>query len=155
MLENLMILLDDEKHESTATIANLPSNEDVLKSLSAHAHPAQVVSVPSTPVIDKTNTMCAVVWEDENDSYSWFLGYIKEQVNDMFIVDHLARAVKNSHSKWKYPSQEDVQQVDMDQIVDCDIEGEWDMEADSRKRFFNLHNGKTISCAFNKHISGL
>ena len=54
MLENLMILLDDEKYESTATIANLPSDEDVLKSLS-RVDPEQAEPVPSTPVIDRTN----------------------------------------------------------------------------------------------------
>ena len=33
MLENLTILLDDEKHTSTSTIANLPTNEYVMKSV--------------------------------------------------------------------------------------------------------------------------
>ena len=120
MLANLMILLDDEKYESTATIANLPSNEDVLKLLS-RVDPEQAEPVPSTPVIDRTNSMCVVVWGDDSNSYSWFLGYIKEQSDDMFVVDHLARKLKNSDSKWKYPSKGDVQQVEKDQIVDCTI----------------------------------
>ena len=33
MLENLSILLGDEEHESTSTIANLPTNKDVYQSL--------------------------------------------------------------------------------------------------------------------------
>ena len=70
----------------------------------------------------------------------------------MFVVDHLARKLKNSDSKWKYPSKGDVQQVEKDQIVDCTIEGEWDMEADSRKRLFDLNNSKTIEFAYKKHI---
>ena len=124
MLENLMILLDDEKYERTATIANLPSNEDVLKSLS-RVDPEQAEPVPSTPVIDRTNSMCVVVWGDDSNSYSWFLGYIKEQSDDMFVVDHLAFGkLKKSDSKRKYPSKGDVQQVEKDQLVDCTIEGE-------------------------------
>ena len=59
MLENLMILLDDEKHASTATVANLPSNEDVLKSLL----PSQSTPVPSTLAEDRINKMCVVIWK--------------------------------------------------------------------------------------------
>ena len=89
---------------------------------------------------------------NEDDSYSWFLGYITEQINDTFVVDHLCRVLRNSDSKWKYPSKGDVQSVQDDQIVDCDIEGDWDMTADSRKRCFTLSNSKTVSYAYNKHI---
>ena len=128
----------------------MPSNEDVLKSLS-HVDPEQAEPVPSTPVIDRTNSMCVVVWGDDSNSYLWFLGYIKEQSDDMFVVDHLACKLKNS--KWKYSSKGDVQQVEKDQIVvDCTIEGEWDMEADFRKRLFDLNNSKTIEFAYKKHI---
>ena len=35
MLENLIILLDGEKHASTATVANLPSNDIVMKSITS------------------------------------------------------------------------------------------------------------------------
>ena len=79
MLENLMILRDDEKYESTVTIANLPSNEDVLKSLPVSPNP-QGVSIPSIQDVDKTNKVCVVVWKDANDAYAWFLGYIKEHL---------------------------------------------------------------------------
>ena len=71
----------------------------------------------------------------------------------MLLIDHLARAVNNSHSKWKYPSKEDIQLIDLDQIVECNIDGECDMPADLRKRFFNFSNVKTILCAYKKNIS--
>ena len=35
MLENLNVLLADEKHVSTSTVTKLPSNDDVMKSLLA------------------------------------------------------------------------------------------------------------------------
>ena len=155
MFENLMILLDDEKHESTSTIANLPSNEEVSKKLSKQVQPDISVPTTSDVTIDKTNTMCVVVWIDENDSYSWYLGYIKKQVDDKFLVDHLTRVVKNSDTAWKYPSKEDQETVFDDQIVDCSIIGEWDMTGDLRKRVFKLENAKTISCASTKHVDNL
>ena len=65
MLENLIILLDDEKHESTATVANLPSNDDVLKSLL----PSQSTPVPTTSIEDSINKMCVVIWNMPNDQY--------------------------------------------------------------------------------------
>ena len=99
--------------------------------------------------------MCAVVWaDDRGESYSWYLGYIKEHSDDgTFQVDHLARALKTSDAKWKYPSAADINFVQQEQIIECDIDGHWDMDADSRKRLFTLDNTKTISFAYKKHIS--
>ena len=147
MLENLIILPDDEKHEVTATIANLPSNDDVLKSLlSSRSTP------PTTSADDRTNKMCVVIW-NASDNYEWYLGYVVKHVDDQLSVDHLARSTKNSHSKWKYPSKEDVQLVETDQIVDCEIVGEWDMTADSRKRFYTLNNAKDIAYSVKQYIA--
>ena len=39
-----------------------------------------------------------------------------------------------------------------DQIVKCDVEGDWDLAADSRKRLFTVANINTIICAFKQHI---
>ena len=149
MLENLMIFLDDEKHESTATVANLPSNDDVLKSLL----PSQSTPVPTTSIEDSINKMCVVVWNMPNEQYEWYLGYVVKRMDDKLSVDHLARGIKNSHSKWKYPSKEDIQLVEMDQIVNCNIIGERDMAADSRKRFYTLSNAKDIAYSVKQYIA--
>ena len=85
-----------------------------------------------------------MAWKDNDDTYEWFLGYVKKSVDNMLLVDHLARKLKNSHSKWKYPSTEDIQLVEPDQLVECIVEGEWDLTADSRKRLFTLSNIKTM-----------
>ena len=152
MLENLIILLDGEKHESTATIANLPTNKTVLDSMSENSK----LKKQEAPVPEKLiNTMRVVVWSD-GASYSWYLGYIKKEHcenRDTYEVDHLSRIVRSSDTKWKYPSTPDVQQVHREQIIKCDIVGQWDMNADSRKRLFQLENYKTLSFAFEKHIS--
>ena len=60
MLENLVILLDGEKQESTATVANLPSNETVLKSMSVNGNPALA---PTQPLIMITwSTPCVLLF---------------------------------------------------------------------------------------------
>ena len=58
-LENLMILLSDENQVDTASIANLPSNNNVLKALctSKDKNPA-----PSTQVL-KVNQLCVAIWK--------------------------------------------------------------------------------------------
>ena len=53
----------------------------------------------------------------------------------------------------KYPSKEDVEQVDIEQLVELDIEGKWDMTPDARKRYYNLNNSKSICYAFDQHVS--
>ena len=50
--------------------------------------------------------MCVVVWQDDN-GYQWYLGYVKKNIDGKLSVDHLARKLKASDSKWKYPSQEE------------------------------------------------
>ena len=154
MLENLLILLDGEKHESTATVANLPTNEAVL--LSLHDMPTLAKSKASEDLL--VNTMCVVVWVD-GESYSWYLGYIKQRCEDRdqdcFEVDHLARVVKSSDTKWKYPSIPDIQIVEQDQIVRFKVKGQWDMDPDNRKRLFIVENHKEIIYASKMHISAL
>ena len=151
MLENLLILLDGEKHQSTATVANLPTNEAVL--LSLHGKPPLAKSKATENLV---NSMCVVVWVDDG-SYSWYLGYIKQHCEDQdsFEVDHLTRVIKSSDTKWKYPSTPDIQIVERDQIVKFDIRGQWDMDPDNRKRLFTVENHKEINYASKLHISAL
>ena len=147
MLENLIILLDGEKHASTATVANLPSNDIVMKSItSINKKPLKTKPI-TTP--DLVNTMCVVVWADSKDlSYSWYLEYVKKHSEDgTFKVGHLTRAFKTSDSKWKYPNSSDIQLVLPEQMVECEIIGQWDMDADCSKRFFTLENFNAISFA--------
>ena len=68
------------------------------------------------------------------------------------MVDHLTQALKNSDSKWKYPSHEDIQEVSPEEIIKCKVKGDWDLAADSGKRLFSLTNTNTILCAFELHV---
>ena len=93
-LENLMILLSDENQVGTASIANLPSNNDVLKALctSKDKDPA-----PSTQVL-KVNQLCAVIWKGQQQQYNWYLGYIKDIASDTCTIDHLERCAHGTSS---------------------------------------------------------
>ena len=134
-----------------ATVANLPTNSDMLKCISQSTDEQEAVSVPLSVAL--VNKMCVVVWQNDDEVYEWYLGYVKNCVGEKYSVDHLARKLKNSDSKWKYPSQEDIQLTDPVHIVDIEVVGEWDLSADSRKRLFTLSNIKTVLCAVRKHVS--
>ena len=150
MLENLTLLLDDECHYSTSTIANLPKNDDVMRSITMHERETNTVNVSAKMI----NQLQVVVWKNQSGNYKWFLGYVKKKVGEEYKIDHLHRVIKDSHTKWKYPTKEDMDNADLDQIVDCNIEGDWDFTPDCRKRRFTLTNIKTICSFFEKHIKG-
>ena len=91
--------------------------------------------------------------QNSENKYEWYIGYTKAVDNDMYIIDHLHRVLDGSHTKWKkYPSRENIQTVEPEQIVDCDIQGQWDYSPDSRKRLFSVSNVKTICGAFQKYV---
>ena len=95
---------------------------------------------------------CVVVWQNCDSNYEWYLGYPKSVSNSMYTVDHLHRVLRDSHTKWKYPSKVDIQIVEPEQIVKCDVEGQWDYTPDSRKQIISVSNIKTICSAFEKHV---
>lgn len=148
MLENLTILLDDDESTTgSATTANLPTNTDVVKSF---RNATSAENIPEQSPVTKINDLCVVAWQESN-GYQWYLGYVKDiSQNGQLLVDHLARV--SSDSKWKYPSQEDLQEVGPEQIVPCKITGEWDIAANSRKRIFSVTNVKAISYAFQQYV---
>ena len=87
--------------------------------------------------------MFILIWQDTSAKYEWYIGYTAAG----YIVDHLHRAISNSDTKWKYPKTEDIQYAKEDQIVSCDVWGDWDIPPDSRKRLFTLHNIQQVQAA--------
>ena len=155
MLEKFLILLDDE-HEGqsgTMTIANLPTNEDVMQLLQTGDAGAIDDNNVNFKMKIQINQLCVVAWQNYEGKYEWYTGYVKSFDNGSYIVDHLHRDVEGSHTKWKYPGREDLQTVAPQQIIECDIQGQWDFSPDSRKRLFLVSNVKTICGAFQKYIS--
>lgn len=150
MLENLTVLLTGDHHVGTSTIANLPTNKDFMKSLGSMDI---VMKESDLNCRLKVNNLCVVAWVNTKSVYEWFIGYIKDiDDNECYIIDHLHRVLNDSNAKWKYPSRGDVQVVQLSQIVDCDVIGQWDISPDCSKRHFTLTNVKTVCGAFKKYV---
>ena len=66
--------------------------------------------------------------------------------------DHLHRKQQSLDTEWKYPSKEDVQRAEEEQIVRCSVKGEWDITPDKRKRVFVLGNRNEILEAVKNHV---
>ena len=148
-LENLMLLLDDETTENRKTIANLPSNIDVMKALNMNIDTAPNEKENASNI---ANELCAVIWKT-GAKYDWYLGYSKGSDENGYCIDHLHKLHDQSRV-WVYPSEDDIQYADKDQILQCRIEGIWDI-SDSRNTKFKLLNEAVIEKMFQEHIQKL
>ena len=142
---NFSILLEDED-VSTCTLADLPTNSDVI-----HALEKAIIEKPSTILI--VNPLGIVVWQNCYNKYEWFIAYVKQMTNSGYVVDHLHRTVTRVNNKWKYPKTEDIQTAEPEQIVKSDVKGEWNYTPDTRKRQLLVENTKNIEKAFIHHTS--
>ena len=141
-LENLSVLLCDETSSNcTATIADLPTNEQVLSKLTN----IEINTIPSSSGHWEINDLCAVVWSID-ETYKWYLAYVKEESSEKVVVDHLYQ-IDKSTKHWKYPTQPDVGSVFTDQILRVKVEGEWNFLG-TRTQRFTLFNEKNIIKAF-------
>ena len=84
-LENLCILLSDDAETCTATIANLPTNEDGVKVLTTNE-----ISIAENPLTFNVNQMYVVSWL-EGETFNWYIGYITEVNEENYVIDHLHR----------------------------------------------------------------
>ena len=123
----------------------LPSNIDALKTLQPSEN--QVIEdVIDEPLIT-VNQICIALWI-ENGTRNWYVGYCKEvKENDTYVIEHLERVRRGCNLKWRYPTTEDIQVVEGDQLLDCEINGDWDVLAD-RNMCFTLQNHKFIDEKF-------
>ena len=88
-----------------------------------------------------------VVWLS-NDGYIWHLAYVKES-NEKVVVDHLYPVDNKSTKYWKYPTHPEVCSIFRDQIINLEVEGEWD-SLGSRLQKYTLFNEKAIISEFKK-----
>ena len=84
-LENFWILLSDNAETCTVTIANLPTNEDGIKTSATKETTAAEIASPST---FEVNLMYVVFWL-EGEAFTWYIGYITEVNEENYVVDHL------------------------------------------------------------------
>ena len=95
MQRTLMILLDDEKHVSTSFHNCKFAFEwrciEIVIISTTNENPASTTTLSA----DKINEMCGVVWQNCDKKYDCYLGYVTKSENNMFVVDHLDRCLKN------------------------------------------------------------
>ena len=103
-----MALLIDDSEQSTATIANLPNNQDVMKFISNFLPHQKTNRIGDITV----NQLCVTVWLNEEDRYEWYIGYVKEIIKENYLADHLKREFRSSNKTWKYPTKSDEHVVD-------------------------------------------
>ena len=66
-----------------------------------------------------------MVWEVEKE-VKWFIGYVKEILEDGYTVEHLHQSPSTQNDFWNYPSPDDIQTVSEEQIIPCKIDGDWE-----------------------------
>ena len=93
--------------------------------------------------------MCVTLW-NENGKATWYLGYCVDVIQSG-LYEHIHRVNKDSSLKWKYPTRDDIAQVNEYQILDCDI-GDWNIL--NRNNEFTLRNHSIIHKKFTdvKHL---
>ena len=94
----------------------------------------------------KWNT-CITLW-NEAGTLKWFIGYCIQVINDeLFEVEHIQRCEKGSNLRWKYPSKPNIHDVVPEQILECAVEGEWNILS-NRSSEFILRNHEAIHKKF-------
>ena len=146
-LENLCILLSYDAETCTATIANLPTNEDGVKVLTTNE-----ISIAENPLTFNVNQMCVVSWL-EGETFNWYIGYITEVNEENYVIDHLHRTPPRQNKYWQYPRKSDKQIVLPEQIVDIEVKGDWTLEERNRK--FVLTNEKKIVFKFKETVPNM
>ena len=95
---------------------------------------------------------CIVVWEVEKE-VKWFIGYVKEILEDGYIVEHLHRSPSTQNDFWNYPSPGDIQTLSKEQIIPCQIDGDWEPTNNTSTRIdfkFHLRNSSAIENTFKR-----
>ena len=144
-LENLLVLLSDEDI-ACGSVADLPTNADVLKTLKNSA----IETTPNNPpeIHFGVNDSCVVAWYS-GARWLWFLGYIKEKgEGENYLVEHLERVETSNDMLWKYPTTDDVTSVSAEQFVHVDVKGDWLLNRNARQMAFELENATEIAKRF-------
>ena len=98
------------------------------------------------------NYICIVVWEVEKE-VKWFIGYVKEILEDGYTVEHLHQSPSTQNDFWNYPSPDDVQTIYEEQLIPFKIDEDWERtnNASTRVDFkFRLRNSSAIEDTFKR-----
>ena len=76
----------------------------------------------------------------EGSSDTWYIAMCEGKNDDgTYKMDHLMRVQDKRNSKWKHPPKRDLLNLHLDSILDCKVDGEWDV-SNERSITFSLRN---------------
>ena len=149
-LENLMILLSD-RDNLIRTVVDLPTNADILQMITRGV--THKSTKDAATLLPEINNLCVVVWAVDG-RWHWFLGYIKEQGDDHYLVDHLEREGDGNDYTWKYPLADNVHKVETNQIIPVKVLGDWNVMRNAYHMRFCVRNAADIAKKFYSFLDG-
>ena len=72
---------------------------------------------------------------NEAGTKTWYIGYCIEVLSDEFRVEHILKVTKRSNLKWRYPTGSDIAIVEPDQILNCVVDGKWNILSNRNSEF--------------------
>lgn len=61
------------------------------------------------------------------DEYQWYIGYIKQELEKGFVIEHSHWVSEKTNTQWVHPSSEDIQIAEKEHALHCKVEGEWNL----------------------------
>ena len=81
----------------------------------------------------------------EGNCNTWYIASCENINSDgTYKTNHLMRTNKQSNLKWKHPATQNCLDLHPLSIVDCDVNGDWNV-SQQRDMTFSLHNHQEIS----------
>ena len=106
-----------------------------------------------TTLLPHINDFYVVVWAVDSRMH-WFLGYVKEQDDGHYLVDHLERESDGNDYMWKYPLADGVHKVEKDQIIPVKVLGDWNVMRNIRHMRFFVKNAADTAKKFCSFLYG-
>ena len=102
----------------------------------------------------KNKTFWLFIWDNSNDFREWYIGFFLDTNEDGTIrVDHLTKLSKQQSIDWKRPTKDDIQNIELEQILRCAVNGFWDVDCDTPIfKLLNDSDPHLINCHCNDHF---
>ena len=82
--------------------------------------------------------------ERQQQQYNWHLGFIKDIASNTCTTDQLERCTHGSNKFWHYPQVENTQTASCKQILDIEVQGQWDFSENRNTNFILDNANETV-----------
>ena len=121
---------------------SLPSNKDAEIVLSSSSSDPSTSGIQEDP-IELNKYYVTLITEGDKDT--WYIASCEAKNPDgTYKMEHLHRVQEGSNLKWKHPSRVDESDLYAASIVECVVDGDWDV-SQKRNLTFTLRNHAYIS----------